>query len=509
MRIRFTILIVVLLLASSLQFGQYRVKAYTGARANVTGIVAKPGEKVCFNILLNYTASQPISSITYSLEVKYLPDDWEVRFYYVSTGQEIKSLTIVNKQVITIVLEVGVPKTAKPGRYAFWFLATGKEIPDEVVALELYVEVREPKRGVELSCQYPNLIVEREGTTLFHITLRNTGEVDELLSLTADAPEDWRVTFRSQTRGIFGVQIREGQAIELQAEVVLPEGVEAGTYNIRVCANSSDQVANSTLQLKVTVVKTGSVERMLSTLYPEVSVEAGRKLYFPITIRNTAESSMIFYLSTVSAPSGWSLSFRTAPSDSLSISSVFLEAGKSTVLYLEAAPPATVEIGTYDFTIKATTNEGMSEYLTTKAQVTGYYEVTLKLSTLFTRTRAGEATTITATATNTGATKLTNVTMEISLPENWQVVQTPNYIDILAPGASGSITLLIKPPSDADVGDYMIGVRCISDRAKSNQLILRVNIQSSSIFLWMIGIASIIVAAILIIAVYLKFARKT
>ncbi|MGQ9515204.1 MAG: NEW3 domain-containing protein [Thermoproteota archaeon] len=508
MRTKIAFIFILLLLACSLQFSKNRARAITGARADVIGIVARPGENVRFNILLNYSATQPISSITYSLEMRHLPNDWEARFYQVSSGQEIRSLTIVNGQVIPIVLEVEVPKTAKPGRYSFWFMAVGRETETEASILEFYVIVEEPKREVKLSCQYPNLIVERERVARFYIILSNNGEIDELLSLTADAPRDWRVIFRGQTGGIFGVQISKGQAIEFQAEVTMPEGVEPGTYDIRVCANSSDQVANSTIQLKVTVMKTGSVERMLSTLYPEMSVEAGRTLYFPITIKNTAETGETFHLSPVSIPDGWAISFRTEPSYSLSVLSVFLEAGESTVLYLEAAPPATVEIGTYNFTIKATSDDGMSEYLTTKARVTGYYEINLELSTLFARARAGEATMITTTAKNTGATRLTNITLEVSPPEGWQVIQTPNYIDVLKPGDSGTIMLVLKPPNNVDVGDYMIGVRCISDRAKSTQLILRVNVQSSSLTLWMIGIISIVVAAIAIIAVYLKFARK-
>ena len=512
-------IVIVLVLSTILQFSPNRVFALTEARADNTRVVAKPGDKVHFNIWLNYTASQPLSSITYSLEVRNLPIDWISHIWYqiqtptTSVKQDIRGLTVSNyityRKVEQLDLEIEVPNTAKPGHYSFWFLAVGKEIPNEAVILEFSIDVEEPKRELKLSCLYPNLTVEREGTAKFTIVLSNTGETDELANLSAEAPEGWRVVFKGQTSSVFGVYIPKGQATELQVEVALPEGVAAGTYGIRVCANSSDQVANSTLQLKVAVVKAGSVERMVSTLYPEVSVEAGRTMYFPITIRNTAESSSTFHLSTISAPEGWTLSFRTEPSELLSVSSVFLEAGESTTLYLEAAPPATVAIGTYEFTVKVTSEEGMSEYLTTKAQVTGSYEVTLDLETLYARARAGESSTISATVRNTGQTRLTNVTLEVSPPEGWQVIQTPNYIDILAPGERGTITLVIKPPKDAEVGDYMVGVKCISDRAKSTQLLLRVNVQSPSVTLWMIGILSIVVAAILIVAVYVKFARKS
>lgn len=54
----------------SVQFNPQSVYGFTGGRAYVTGVVTKPGQKVHFDILLNYTASQPVSSITYSLEVR-------------------------------------------------------------------------------------------------------------------------------------------------------------------------------------------------------------------------------------------------------------------------------------------------------------------------------------------------------------------------------------------------------------------------------------------------------
>jgi uncharacterized membrane protein len=248
---------------------------------------------------------------------------------------------------------------------------------------------------------------------------------------------------------------------------------------------------------------------MLSTAYPELTVEAGKVLIFPLTIRNLGTGSLTYRLSSVSVPDGWTLSFRTSPEDrTSSVSSVFLGADESANLYLTADPPATITIGNYSFTIRATSEEGTSQDLTVAAKVTGSYELTLDLNTLFVRGRGGEAAVVQATAYNTGATRLTNVSLEVTTPEGWGVVKTPNFIEAVAPGEYGTIVLMLKPPSDAEVGDYLIGVRGLSDKAKSTQLMLRVNVQSASLGLWAIGIISIIIAAVVITIVYFKFLRK-
>jgi uncharacterized membrane protein len=371
------------------------------------------------------------------------------------------------------------------------------------------VKVEALKRELKLSSDYPDVTIEREGTALFSIVLNNVGETDELANLTAEAPDGWRVAFKGQPGGIFGVYLPYGQSTVIQVEAKPPEGVASGVYDVLVKAQSADEVANSTLLLRVAVIKTGTSERTLSTLYPELNVEAGKVLFFPLTIRNLGTGSLTYHLSPVSVPTGWAVLFRTTPEDGASsVSSIFLSADESAILYLEADPPATVTIGTYSFTIQATSEEGTSQDLTVTARVTGYYEVSLELNTLFARARGGETSTIQATVSNTGASRLTNVSLEVTAPEGWQITRMPNYLDTLAPGEYGTIVLLLKPPSDADVGDYLVGVRSVSDRAKSTQFLLRVNVQSSSLGLWAIGITAMAIAGILMAAVYLKFARK-
>lgn len=500
----------------SVQFNHRRAYGITIGSPTVTGIVTKPGNKVFFSILLNYT--RPPGDIhyliTYDLMTKNLPNGWISRFYkmYEGNKQEITSLTIYYTQVLAdFELEVEVPETEKPGHYTFLFSAENREKRStEDVMFELSVDVKALKREIKLSTEYPDVTVEREGTAGFAIVLDNIGETDELANLTAEFPEGWRVTFRGQSGDIFGVYLPKGQSAIIQAVVEPPEGVAAGVYDFIVRAQSSDLVANSTLKLKVAVVKAGTAEKMLSTLYPELNIEGAKTIFFPITIRNLGASSLIYRLSPLSVPSGWTVSFRTTPDDrTSSVSSIFLVGGESSTLYLEAAPPATVALSTYTFTVRATSEEGASQDLTVAAKITGSYEITMDFDTLYAQTRAGETTSVIATVTNIGASELTNVSLDVSAPSaDWDVTKIPTFYDTLGPGGYATITLMLKVPGNAEIGDYLIGVRATSDRARSTQILLRVNVQSASISLWVVGIAAIVIAVVMIALVYLKFGRK-
>lgn len=509
-------IILTIALAVLVNVSPQRAYGDSGGRATVTGIIAKPGYKVYFKIILNYTRSTGdfYYSLTYDLMTQNLPNGWIAKFYktYEGTGekQEISSLTIDYLQVLADVeLEVEIPKTEKPGHYSFLFNAHNREAQDSDVPITLTVDVEALEREIKLSTEYPDVTVEREGTARFAVVLDNIGETDELANLTAEFPEGWRVTFKGQSGDIFGVYLPKGQSAIIQVEAKPPEGVTAGVYDFLIRAQSSDLVANWTLELKVAVVRAGTAEKMLSTLYPELNIEGARTIFFPLTIRNLGTSSLTYRLSSISAPSGWTVSFRTTPDDTTSsISSIFLVGGESATLYLEVAPPAIVALGTYAFTVRATSEEGVSQDLMVAAKMTGSYEVTMDFDTLYARTRAGETASVIATVTNTGASELTNVSLDVSAPSNWEVTEVPTFYDTLGPGEYKTITLMLKAPNNAEIGDYLIGVKATSDRARSTQILLRVNVQSASVSLWIVGIAAIVMAVVLIALVYLKFGRK-
>ncbi|MBO3803848.1 MAG: hypothetical protein JTT11_08295, partial [Candidatus Brockarchaeota archaeon] len=371
----------------------------TSATADLTEIVAKPGDEVHFSIQLNYTAVQPITTITYSLRTQYLPSDWTARIWY--KGQEIRGITVSNKKLPDkLDLEIDIPETAEVGNYSFWFLAIGRESVAESAILQLQVEVKALKREVKLSCDHPSVGLDSDGVARFSLTLNNFGDVDERLNLTCEAPSGWKALFKEQTKTIYEIIIPASASKKVEVEAMPPAYAAPGVYCLSVSGLSGDRASSSTLDLKVVVLE--SAERVVSALYPELSEEAGKKITFPITLKNLGAGSDIYRISTSSLPSGWVSYFRTAPGSSTSVSSVTLEGGKSTDLYLEIVPPKAVEVGTYNIPVLVTSDSGATYAIDLKATIVGSYDLTLKSSTLLTSVTSGATTTFTATVTNTG-----------------------------------------------------------------------------------------------------------
>lgn len=331
---------------------------------------------------------------------------------------------------------------------------------------------------------------------------------DELIALWADevaVEGDFGVNVTlildgSSNRTVTGIDVLRGFE---QRIVTKSEGGKAIIGNLLV--------RDYPLIILLSAAKTSSstsTSLAISTPCPEISVKTGRILYFTVILGNLAEKGMTFHLSATFVPPGWATSFRTDVGDSESTSSLSLEAGGTEVLYLKAVPIATVGVGVYNFTVEVTSEEGASRNLTVAARVTGLNEVDLVLSTLLVKARAGEVSALSAVVKNAGTTRLTNVTLEIKAPSGWQVIQMPDYLDSLEPEEFGNVTLMLSPPGDVDAGDYVMGVTCVSDGGRSSELPMTVSVQSSSINLWAAGIVPIVIAAVILIASYLIFARK-
>jgi len=477
--------------------------AITGGVAEVTNVVVKPGEAAHFTIQLNYTATEPVSSITYSLGTKYLPEDWITRIWY--EGQQIRGLTIKNKQVLDVGLEIDVPKTAEMGNYSFWFLAIGQELYSESIILDLQVDVNTLEREIEISCDHPSVGMDSDGVARFTLTLNNIGDTDEWLNLTGRASKGWEIAFMDQEgRTIYEAYLPTQASTTIQVGVTPPVDVLPGVYGLCVGAGSSDSVVNSMLDLKVVVTKVS--EGVISALYPELSEEAGKTLTFPITLKNLGRNSLVYRIST-SLPSGWTSSFRTTPGGTTSITSVTLGMTESTELYLEVVTPNAVEVGTYTIPVQVVSDNGATYVMDLKATIIGSYEITIEPSTLLTTVVSGQSATFTVQITNTGHTAISGVTISTDVPTDWESSITPVSRDLLQPLESDTFTEVVTTTSDTVAGDYLVTLTAISDQVNSDSVQVRVTVTTPTSWgMWGFGVA---IAMVIILAiVFLRLRRR-
>jgi len=473
----------------------------TSATADVTEIVAKPGDKVHFSIQLNYTAVQPVTTITYSLKTEYLPSDWVTHIWY--KGQDIRGMTIINKVFPNpLNLEIDIPDTAEPANYSFWFVARGQELVSESVILQLQIDVVSPTRVIELSSNYPSVEVLNNGSAQFSMTLNNTGDKDELLYLTAEAPNNWIVNFKNQGAHIFQIYLLAGHLTTIQVEAIPPFDAY-GTYGIKVRAQSADQVVNSTLDLWVLV--TNSTERTISTSYPVISVQAGKVIDFPLNLRNLGTSSNTYLLTASSVPPGWTVSFVTKPGDSTSIKAISLDVGGSATLYLEETPPAAVTTGSYTIPVQIESVTGSIYGIDLTTTIVGSYNITIAPSTLLTSVDSGQPTTFTVTVKNTGQTTVSGVTVRTSVPTDWASSLTPVSKDLLQPGESYTFTEVVTTTSDTVSGDYLVTLTAASDQVNSGAVQVRVTVTTpTSLGLYGVGVAVAVIIALVIVFMRLR-----
>lgn len=475
----------------------------TSAIADITEIVAKPGDKVHFIIQMNYTAVLPVSAITYSLTTEYLPSDWTTHIWY--KGQDVRGLTITNgKLPDTLNLEIDVPDMAELDNYSFWFVARGQELVSESVILQLQVDVEAQTREIELSTNYPSVEVLNNGSAQFSLILNNTGNVNEFLYLMADAPNDWIVNFKSGGAHIFQIYMLAGHLTTIQVEAIPPFDAH-GTYDIEVIVQSADKVVNSKYDLWVLV--TNSTERTISTLYPIISVQAGKVIDFPLTLRNLGTSSNTFQLSALSVPSGWTVSFVTKPGDSTSIKAISLDSGGGASLYLEETPPATVSTGSYTIPVQVESATGAIYTLDLTTMIVGSYDITIEPSTLLTSVVSGQPATFTVQITNTGQTAISGVTVSTDVPTDWSSSLTPVSRDLLQPLESYTFTETVTTTTDTVAGDYLVTLTAVSDQVKSDSVQVRVTVTTPTSWgMWGVGIALAMVVILAI--VFLRLRRR-
>jgi len=208
---------------------------------------------------------------------------------------------------------------------------------------------------------------------------------------------------------------------------------------------------------------------------------------------------------SVDAPSDWKVSFK---SGALEVSTLYLEAGSSENLVVDATPPSTVDIGTYTIPVLVRSEEGaIYEEMELRATIVGSYNLRLELSTFLTSVTAGGSTSFTARVTNTGQTSVTGISLDIDVPTDWEFSSSPIRVDLLEPRESYTFNVAIETTEDTVAGDYMIALAGLGDQVDSDQVQVRITVTTpTSWILYGVGVAVVCVVALVL--VFMKFKRR-
>src|SRR5262249_14273807 len=143
----------------------------------------------------------------------------------------------------------------------------------------------------------------------FRVTAKNDSADTMLVTLSAQAPRGFQVTFKEGygTQELTSIPIKSGESKELAIDVKPGQGVAAGQYPVTVELAAERAKAQTRLVLDITgqpaISLTGENDRLSG------EANAGKEKSFAFILRNTGSADARGIALSASAPTGWKVSF--------------------------------------------------------------------------------------------------------------------------------------------------------------------------------------------------------
>jgi uncharacterized membrane protein len=463
--------------------------------SSAISLVAAPGDR----LLLPFTVTN-IGKESQRVDVSASgPEGWAARVLGQS-GYEVARVELAAGGSMSLQLEAVVPPTAS-GVGVINLTAAGKVASSLSFTVGLHQDVRNT-----LLCQFPGKAAAPGELVRFQVRLKNVLGVESRFNLSLRSlPPGWEAYIRNAGgEYVTEVYLGSGEYVDLAVEVKPSSSAKVGEEHMLCLEASSYGVSPYILPLKVSLTKPGSEALKLAARFPEVTVEAGKAVQYPITVTNSGGEDRLLLLSA-DAPADWKIVFKSGVFE---VSRLYLEAGKSESLVVEATPPSTVNLGTYTIPIGVRSEDG-AVYVERelKATIMGSYGLRLEASTLLTSVATGGSATLTAKITNTGYTPVTGATLLVAVPQGWDSSVSPVGVDLLKPRESYTFTVAVKAPGDAVAGDYLLSLTGRSDQVSSDSIQVRVTVTAPTSW-GLIGVGVAVVAVAALISVFAKFRRR-
>jgi len=317
------------------------------------------GETVTLSLDVHSPSSQVVS-----LDLAKLPADWNAEFR--GSGRIIHSMYVTADASSKVELRVTSPKTVKAGTYDFMVIAQNGNTTSEF-PIELIVKDKAPAR-LSLETNYPTIRGGSDTTFSYSLTLKNDGDDDLTFSLTANAPKELAVTFKSAGKDITSLptDIKAGASQTIDVSAAPLTSLDVGSYPFSITAQSDTVSAD--IQLTAEVV--GQPQLSITTSDGRLSGTAYLNKSNPIKIvlRNSGNSPAAGVKVTASAPTGWTV---TLNPDTI----VEIPANNEVEVTADVKPADNAISGDYIVTFKAQPNESASK--------SADFRITVQTSTLW------------------------------------------------------------------------------------------------------------------------------
>ncbi len=320
-------------------------------------VTVQPGTTSTVNLKLrNYN----LAPERLALSVAGVPQGWTATL--LGGGQPIAAAMPATDDGVSLDLRLDVPKNAQIGTHTLTVSADGGT---SHVTLPVAVTLaKELPAKLTLQPQLPELRGAARSSFEYTLTVKNDSGKKLLVSLAADAPQNFDTSFTEAygSQQLTAIPVDAGKTKDVKLKVSPPDTVDAGHYPVKVRVAAEDAYANADVALDITgqpkLTLTGR-DGLLSA-----RATAGKEASIPVVVTNTGTAPADNITMSGNAPSGWKVAFepktidRIAPNEHKEVQALVSPPGKAIagdyVANLTAS--ARGETGTGNFRVTVTTS---------------------------------------------------------------------------------------------------------------------------------------------------------
>jgi uncharacterized membrane protein len=291
-------------------------------------ISLRPGTNSTISMRLQNYAMPP-ERLT--LAVTGVPTGWTATL--IGGGQPIAAALPPTNGSVSLELRLEVPKEAEMGKTTLTVAAQGPNAP-QPLPIEVSL-VKDLPAKLTVAPQLPDLRGNSKSTFEYQLNIKNESGKKVLVSLSAQAPQNFDATFTEQygSQELNALPLDPGQSKDVKLKVRPPNTIAAGKYKVTAKVTADDATATSELTVDITGQPKIDIAGREGVLSAKAS--AGQEASIPVILTNsgTAPAEQIELSGT--APTGWKVNFepktvdRIAPNEIKEVQALVTPAPKA------------------------------------------------------------------------------------------------------------------------------------------------------------------------------------
>jgi uncharacterized membrane protein len=293
------------------------------------------------------------------------PAGWHVSL--LGGGQPVAAAMPATNGSVALQLRIEVPANAS-GKQTLTVTAKGKGAD---VSLPIVVAfAKDLPAKLSLEPRLPNLRGTAKSSFEFTVAVKNDSGKNLLVSLAAQAPQNFDATFTEQygSQELNAVPVDAGQTKDVKLKVRPPNTAAAGSYKVMARVGAEDATATAELIIDIT----GQPKLDISGREGLVSMRAsaGKESSVPVVITNTGTAPADEVELSGSAPGGWKITFepksieRIAPNETKEVQALITPTEKAIagdyVTTVRASARGESASATFRVTVTTSTMWGMA-----------------------------------------------------------------------------------------------------------------------------------------------------